>query len=300
LGLEDSLLRRYALIEDITVNNVIWANADAKKSTGRLAVFAELRDEVTVRPTDIKNAQSMNIVDFINASSSIRSIDALFESRISSNLVSLITSANLNTKSLFKWQNGERHFSWAYYGNITDSLIKERVKAAGGKVEGDLCCRLSWNNSDDLDFHLVEKANSYEIYYGNRGRRSPNGGILDVDANGMDGIRSDPCENIYYASKHTMRPGAYYLFVHQYSKRNSTDYGFEGEIDSKLFGGRDYVRLICDQSKATHSNVGFIYRELGKDMFYQITDKGRAFLTEGGYTALREAGKITDRPPKDI
>ena len=86
-----------------------------------------------------------------------------------------------------KWDN---NFSWSYSGEVTDS-IKERVKAAGGNVTGDLCCRLAWDYTDDLDLFIVEPDGG-KIYFGNRGTPSRNGGKLDVDANGGSGIARIP------------------------------------------------------------------------------------------------------------
>ena len=51
---------------------------------------------------------------------------------------------------MFKWNN---QFSWSYNGDMADSM-KERVKQAGGNVTGDLCCRLAWEDKNDLDFEV--------------------------------------------------------------------------------------------------------------------------------------------------
>jgi hypothetical protein len=107
--------------------------------------------------------------------------------------------------------------------------IKERVKKAGGNVSGDLCCRLAWFNRDDLDFHIKEPGN-YEIYFGNRASTSPCGGELDVDMN-VHGETREPVENIFYENRNKMKEGVYKLQVHNFYKRESTDVGFEVEVD---------------------------------------------------------------------
>ncbi len=60
--------------------------------------------------------------------------------------------------------------------------------------------------------------------------------MLDLDANGGDGMRSDPAENIYYASKARMAEGVYTLSVNNYARR-STGRGFVVEIE---FDGQTY------------------------------------------------------------
>lgn len=56
------------------------------------------------------------------------------------------------------------------------------------------------------------------------------GGMLDVDANGGNGMMEHPVENIVYADKTKMREGIYNLRVHNYSRR-SPGVGFEVELD---------------------------------------------------------------------
>lgn len=151
-----------------------------------------------------------------------RALKVLFESKHSGNLVSLVAPYDLTAKPLFKWSNP---FSWSYNGDVADS-IKERVKAAGGNVTGDICCRLAWFNHDDLDFHMHESPGDH-IYYGHK--RSRRGGELDVDMNAGGGTTRKPVENIVYRQKPTT--GVYTLSVHQFCKRESRDTGFEVEID---------------------------------------------------------------------
>lgn len=225
LGLMASLDRRYAVLEDVKVSNVLFADRNAKK---RMA--GDVFDEVPTKGVNAKNfdkIEEITIDKFIaDVLPTVKSMEVFVDNRHSGNLVSLIAPFDLTAKSLFKWSNP---FSWTYNGDVADS-IKERVKSAGGNVTGDVCCRLAWNNTDDLDFHMYEPT-GYLIDYRVRRQLSTCGGQLDVDANGADGIRSDPCENIFYANSARMKPGTYQLKVHQYLQRNSSDGWFEAQID---------------------------------------------------------------------
>ena len=222
LGFTTALERRYATIDDITVNNVLFADRQAKRE---MNVFEELSSRVPEKNFD--RVEEVTIDAFLTKiMPHATSIEAMFENRLAPNLVSLIAPVDPTAKSMFKWPN---NFSWAYAGEVADS-IKERVKRAGGSVTGDLCCRLAWNNTDDLDFHMHEPGGSH-IYYPNKRVRSSCGGVLDLDANGGDGMRPDPAENIVYAERRTMRVGTYELKVHQFSRRETVNGGFEVEIE---------------------------------------------------------------------
>lgn len=225
LGLQPSLERRYAVLSDITINNVIFADRSAKKVMEG-DVFSELVASSSAVPKTLDKVEEVSIDDFINnILPKAESVEVLLENRHESNLVSLISPMHDDSKSMFKWNN---RFSWSYSGEVTDS-IKERVKAAGGRIVGDLCCRLAWDYKDDLDFWMMEP-HQYKIFYANRRSLSPNGGILDVDANGADGLRDDPVENIVYTDRRKMREGTYILQVNQYSRR-SDGAGFTVELE---------------------------------------------------------------------
>lgn len=225
LGLVTALERRYARLTDITVNNTLFADRAAKKQIAG-SVFDDLAATNTVI-NKLDKVEDIPIETFIqDVLPKIDQIEVMFENRHMPNLMSLIAPTDPTAGALFKWGN---QFSWSYNGEVADS-IKERVKAAGGRIDGDLCCRLAWNNTDDLDFHMQEPGGN-TIYFLNRRALSRCGGVLDVDANGADGMRTDPVENIVYADKHKMRHGTYTLIVHQYNRRNMFDGGFEVEVE---------------------------------------------------------------------
>jgi uncharacterized protein YfaP (DUF2135 family) len=107
--------------------------------------------------------------------------------------------------------------------------IKERVKSAGGNVTGDLRCSLSLFNYDDLDLHMKEP-NGNEIYYGSKFSNAT-GGNLDVDMNAGSGKSRNAVENICYPHRKKMIEGTYKLIVNNYCKRETSDVGFDVEVE---------------------------------------------------------------------
>ena len=247
LGYMESLPRRFATLDDITVNNILFSNRDAAKRIVDAAdVFGAMMVEATGSPKKFSRVQEISIEKFISdVLPTAKSIEAYLENRHAPNMVSLIAPKNADAQTMFKWNNG---ISWAYSGNITDSDVKQNVKSAGGKVDGDLRFSIQWNEDGrdncDLDAHCKE-AGGYEIYF-SRGKKpafSPTGGQLDVDI-------ISPCgrvavENITWANRKTMKPGTYRFFVHQYS--GSAKNGFRAEIE---FDGTIHS---FDYSKTMHS-----------------------------------------------
>jgi len=248
LGLTSALHRRFAVLKDVTVNNIIFVDRDARKSGD---VFDEL---------DTKSGKSFGKVEEVGIEKFLadvvpkaNSLEVFVENRHSPNLVSLITADDPTAGKLFKWSN---LFSWSYNGEMADA-IKERVKAAGGSIVGDLCCRLAWDYTDDLDFHCIEP-NGYRVCFPNKRVPSPSGGILDLDANGGDGPRTDPAENIYYSNKKLMKEGIYSLSVNNYTRRSDgkgfvVEIEFDGQVQriehDKVLRTKDTVEVAKIQYK---------------------------------------------------
>jgi hypothetical protein len=225
LGMTSALERRYATLGDISVNEILFADRSIKKIINH-DVFDSLINGSAKKAKVSSNVEQIGIDEFITkVIPTASTVEVLVENKHLNNLVSLVAPSDPTTELMFKWGNA---FSWSYNGNFADS-IKERVKAAGGNVAGEVCCRLAWEYSDDLDFHMIEPT-GYRIYFSNRRSVSVNGGMLDVDANGADGPRPSPVENIFYEKIKTMRDGAYRLVVNNFSRR-SDGIGFEVEIE---------------------------------------------------------------------
>lgn len=227
LGLLDSLGGRFATIEDITVNNILFANRDSLKCMTN--VFDGLQ-AVTKTPRTYDHVEEIPIDRFVESVlPTVRGMEVLFENQHVPNLVSLIAPIVRDSKTILKWDN---NFRWAYNGNITDSM-KERVKQFGGNVTGDLRCSLQWDNNNDLDLHCVEQGGN-EIWFRNKGHRHPSTGMLDVDImqpstdpRVIDGLA---VENITYADRRRMKEGVYTFFVECFSNRQGRT-GFEAEIE---------------------------------------------------------------------
>jgi len=243
LGLESALERRFAKISDVSVNNVLWVNNTAKKQM-KGGIEGLLLESLAKPAIKEVKAEDIGIDDFLSKIlPEATSLEMIARNSQMSNFMSLTAPVHEDSGKLFKWDND---FAWSYSGNVADS-IKDRVKQAGGSVVGDLCCRLAWDYTDDLDFHMEEPGGSH-IYYASR--RSPNGGNLDVDANGQDGIRENPVENIFYKDKNGMREGVYHLYVNNWNRR-SVGVGFEVEIE---FAGKT-LHMVYDKVVGEDKNV---------------------------------------------
>jgi hypothetical protein len=228
LGLMDSLSRRYAVASDLTINNVLFADRSVKPA---MNVFEELAATSVGKKQSFDKVEEVSISDFLTkVLPTAESLEVLLENQHSSNLVSVIAPAVADAPNLMKWGNP---FSWSYNGEVTDS-IKERVKAAGGTVDGELRVSLSWHNGDDLDLSVHEPSGD-RLYFGNRSHKSTNGGQLDVDMNaGGPSNPRDPVENIIYPRGRQQAPGDYRVVVHNYNKRDRTNpEGFEVELEYK-------------------------------------------------------------------
>ena len=255
LGYGESLLRRSATIDDITVNNILFVNRDSAKRMGN-DVFEELETEIALDPKKFSRVEEIPVDRFIkDVLPTAKEVEVMLENKHISNMVSLIAPQNKNAPSMFKWNNS---FGWAYTGNITDSFMKERVKSAGGNVEGDLRFSIQWNdgnnwNKNDLDAHCGEP-NGNVIYFPKKGQIQPSSGMLDVDI--IDPMEGKPAvENITYTDKSRMPQGTYKFYVHCYSYRGGKD-GFRAEVefDGQIFEF-DYPKNIRQGEKVQVAEV---------------------------------------------
>lgn len=237
LGLEPALERRFATINDISVNDVKWVDGQVKPLMKGGIGDVLMEHAKTASPTsteaDEKRAEQITLDDFVGrVLPEATGMEVFFKSEHLGNLMSLTAPVHPEPKQLFRWTND---FAWSYGGNVADS-IKERVKKAGGKVEGvTLRVSLSWFNKDDLDLHIFEPsgrgASSLMDHIHFRQKRGWTGGCLDVDMNAGYDLTREPVENVVWSA--SMPSGPYKVVVNNFNKRESSDVGFVIEVENR-------------------------------------------------------------------
>lgn len=250
LGLEPALERRFAVIGDISVNDVRWVDGAARPlMKGGLGDVLMQHAQAAVAIALEGRAEEVSLDDFMTKElPATQAMELLFTGKHLGNLMALTAPVHPEPKQLFRWSND---FAWSYGGNVADS-IRERVKAAGGKVDGALLrISLSWFNFDDLDLHVYEppgrgvRSLKGHIYFSCK--RGWTGGELDVDMNAGGGTSREAVENISWATKPP--DGPYRIVVNNFAFRETSNPGFVIEVES---GGKlshySYNKQVRDKA----------------------------------------------------
>jgi hypothetical protein len=232
-GLANSLLRRFAVIEDVTVDNVLWANRSARSIMEGVDVFRDLQKDIPQKAPSFERLEEVPVDRFISEIlPRTREMEVFFEAKLASHLTSLIGPVHKESPTLFQWENP---YCLAYRGNLASASIKDEVKAQGGRVEGALRFSIQWNedgdNSNDFDAHAREPGGTH-IWYHNLGDSRfghPSSGRLDIDWIHPKPEES-PVENIIWTRQTSMPFGSYELWVEVYTDRGGRS-GFRGEIE---------------------------------------------------------------------
>lgn len=227
LGIEQSLYRRFAKLDDVSVNNVLFANRSAKNKMKDSTIESILMDTVQ-KKVNTTNITEIKIEDFISSIlPKATNIEILPENKHLNNLCSIIAPVHPDAPNILKWDN---NYSWAYKGGFTDS-IKENVKNAGGKVEGLLRFSIEWNadnsNENDLDAHCISPLS--HIYYGSKRGRC--GGELDIDI--INPNRKVAVENIIY--QELPPKGKYEFKVDNFTDRGGSNFKAQIEFNNQIF-----------------------------------------------------------------
>lgn len=124
--------------------------------------------------------------------------------------------------------------SWQERKADIDAEIMQRVESAGGQYKDvDFRASLIWDNTNDLDLHVVAPSGE-EIFFGHK--RSACQGWLDVDMN-VHGESIKPVENIRWA-KGTAKKGRHKVFIQNFrfheKRPQPSNYRVEVEINGKF------------------------------------------------------------------
>jgi hypothetical protein len=216
LDLEPALARRHAKLSDVSITSVLWVDGDTRGFLkGGIADL--LSQHVKPAAFDAKKAKPIKIDDFLKLGHR-QGISLYLENKLVPHFVSMTAPVHPEVKHLFRWNND---FAWSYNGDVADS-IKEKVKRAGGQVEGvALRCSLAWFNYDDLDLHCITPRGEH-ISFSNKA------GILDVDMNAGGPSSREAVENMRWVNP---PDGVYHFSVHNYSRRETVDLGFVIEVE---------------------------------------------------------------------
>lgn len=250
LGIESALSRRYAVVSDLTINNVLFADRSVQPEMGVLDV---LDSKIKTTLPNLDKVEKISIESFIEkVLPTASSIEVLVSNKHVPNLVSLIAPVDATAPNILKWGN---NFSWSYIGEITDSDMRQAVQAKGGRVDGVFRFTHQWNyskrNASLMDLHVFLPAHKSSNHkdgchdnYGNLERVGWNHrkhmstqGVQDVDYTDRAPEGYVPVENITFPSLSNMPEGTYTCKIHNWSLRAPTEGGFKAEIE---VGGEIY------------------------------------------------------------
>jgi hypothetical protein len=249
-GLLGALHRRFARVEDVSVNDVLFVdNKTQSKMKGGLQDL--LGAEVQQKKVEIKDPVVVSSEEFLaTILPKAKKISVVLSANQANNFVSLTAPENSDEKQLFKWGN---NFAWSYKGELADSDLTAKVAERGGRVDGVFRFSHMWNyderNASLMDLHVFmpgnghtdTKTNIFENY--GIGRRvgwnkrndTASGGVQDVDYTSEAPKGYVPVENITFPSLGRMPEGKYICKVHNWQLRAPTKGGFRAEI---AFGGQ--------------------------------------------------------------
>lgn len=254
LGFLESIYRDPAKITDIPSDKILFTSQE----TRALSVFDDLKKDANNnidKKVNLKEAKEVSMKDFFEILPNVRKIDLYPNLDVNSSKVVLTKPYYEDSPSPFKWDNG---FSWSYTDTDSADSITQRVKNAGGNVDGEVRFSLSWDNTDDLDIILENVYTGGMIYFN---RKRAFGGELDIDANFMD-IMENPVENIYWNRISDMPDGKYYVRVNNYTKRTNSDQGFK--LQTAFLG--EVTTYSCPSNDTKHHEVMLTVYKSGRNI----------------------------------
>lgn len=251
-GYSESFDRRIAKLSDIDVSDI--KHTKAEEDVAPVSVFDKVSPS---KPTRHKRSQFDNVDEvsidkfMTDILPKATSIEVFVENWMIKNFATLTTAKSKDAKNPFKWNNT---FSKTFIGNLAGkSDIKNAVKSRGGITEAFLRCSMHFpETTDDYDLHMYEP-NGEHIYFRNcKGSESKLGGMLDLDAQGMDGHQPPDkrVENIVYQDNSKMVNGKYELEVVNYSSHTfpapfTIEIENNGEIETYSFHPNSKSHIVA-------------------------------------------------------
>ncbi len=242
LGLEDSLERRHAVTEDITINDVLFADRSVTVSLG--GVLGKLKPTAATKEVKTDSAVDITIDEFLSTVvPKASSMELLVTGEHQANFMSLVAPLNDGCLPITEWNN---NFSWSYNGELADSSMRKAVAAAGGRTDGVFRFTHSWNhegnNQSLMDLHVFlpghgsykggtndNYGNDQRVGWNHRNHRGTQG-VQDVDFTSPPG-KSIPLENITFPELSKLPEGKYTCAIHNWSSRQNPQSGFKAEIE---------------------------------------------------------------------
>lgn len=188
--------------------------------------------------------------------------------------------------------------------SVFSAEMQQRLKAANAKP-GEVEIALLWQNTDDLDLHVVDPAGE-RIFFSHK--RSNSGGELDVDRN-VSKLTTAPVEHVVWPAGSTAPHGNYRVYVHHYTDREDsrpTPFQVELLLDGEhknYKGGVQYgepPQLVCEFSRAPQGtqspppvenssfSAALFARLLGWTVFGAVVGCAQGY-SRGSRKALRNA-----------
>ena len=235
-GYMPSLARRYARMDDITADKLLWSNRDSSVVSD--SPFAALLKESPVNPKSFAHVEEITLDNFIaNVLPRASTLEVFLENKHANNLMSLITAVNKDAPALAPWG----HETWYYKGDVTDAL-KQTVEKRGGSVVGELRFSIEWNNKGDnnVDLDAHSTLAGEHIYFSSfkKPSVSPFSGQLDIDItqpnNPVQVPKGEPAvENIAYQNLLSVPDNSPFEFsVYNFASSTSNG-GFRAQIEYK-------------------------------------------------------------------
>lgn len=257
-GFEPSFYRRHAVKEDISVNDVLFADGEVQEFM-QDSPFDMLEPTKKATPQNFDKVKEVGIEEFISqVLPKAQGLELYLENKHESNLVTLVSAVNPDAPNILRWGNNT---SWDYNGGYADSVIAQRVASKGGNINAAIRVSAAWEHRDDLDLHMKNSVNEH-VYYGSYcyGSVSSDSFQLDVDMRGekFEQVENIICPDPSKLKKNTRLP----IWIHNFdrnSARSSDPTRVEGfKIEVAIFDEVHTVEYTKRISQGEKVEVGHL------------------------------------------